>query len=226
MLSCLYGLSPRLRGNHARPGGANHADGSIPAPAGEPYLPKMDLSRLRVYPRACGGTNRMMRWFEYDHGLSPRLRGNQLHHVLAEFIGRSIPAPAGEPLEDIPDDFLDEVYPRACGGTAGVAQRGIGPHGLSPRLRGNLAVRCWLCPRMRSIPAPAGEPGLRSRPIGLGAVYPRACGGTPGWVSGGAYGRGLSPRLRGNHSGSCHRRQPHGSIPAPAGEPGAISTRD
>ena len=50
------------------------------------------------------------------------------------------------------------VYPRVCGGTDLVSRPGDLLQGLSPRVRGNLQVRCddrrWL----GSIPACAGEP--------------------------------------------------------------------
>ena len=50
------GLSPRVRGNHFP---ADHRDaqfGSIPACAGEPRAGNSLMSRPRVYPRVCGGT--------------------------------------------------------------------------------------------------------------------------------------------------------------------------
>ena len=70
----------------------------------------------------------------------------------------SIPACAGEPLIGSSNLEVDRVYPRVCGGTA----RRVGTiavcDGLSPRVRGNLLTpRTWE-PRLRSIPACAGEP--------------------------------------------------------------------
>ena len=50
------GLSPRVRGNPGHPGYAVHPRGSIPARAGEPGRATARLWRMRVYPRACGGT--------------------------------------------------------------------------------------------------------------------------------------------------------------------------
>ena len=91
------------------------------------------------------------------------------------------------------------VYPRACGGTSSVRAASSMRGGLSPRLRGNRAVRGDDDVGWGSIPAPAGEP-LRvttSRP--LLAVYPRACGGTTGRRPQDDLPVGLSPRLRGNH---------------------------
>ena len=144
--------------------------------------------------------------------------------------------------------LVAEVYPRACGGTPRTSpwclryDRGLSPRlrgnprtdpwllllrtGLSPRLRGNLinGTVTSVSMRMRSIPAPAGEPqsivsgfpvvvyGSIPAPAGepggtyrldhidLNEVYPRACGGTTG----------DKPQFSGVR---------YGSIPAPAGEP-------
>ena len=155
---------------------------------------------LRVYPRACGGTQQR-----------PTNTGGRT--------SRSIPARAGEPqppghrlLTDcqglsprvrgnppIPRNRFpgkQQVYPRACGGTAGIRLGNTGRPG--------------------SIPARAGEPPQMPirKPCLAIAVYPRACGGTPG-VAASADGdgsiparaprrrlrflrRSLSPRVRGN----------------------------
>ena len=50
-----------------------------------------------------------------------------------------------------------------------------------------------------------------SLPLSLPSVYPRVCGGTRCYPVISCYGRGLSPRVRGNRN--------NGSIPACAGEP-------
>ena len=91
--------------------------------------------------------------------------------------------------------------------------------GLSPRVRGNPRQPLFGLSLPRSIPACAGEPGLRqSRAIQL-TVYPRVCGGTPDSGALDAFAVGLSPRVRGNR---CAGRRPwrkSRSIPACAGEP-------
>ena len=72
---------------------------------------------------------------------------------------------------------------------------------------------------MRSIPAPAGEPGPYDLGFGWIRVYPRACGGTPRTAYSACSRTGLSPRLRGNHRLGLPAPGLAGSIPAPAGEP-------
>ena len=131
-------------------------------------------------------------------GLSPRLRGNPMQFFPPLVFVRSIPAPAGEPLNCKPPKRLLRVYPRACGGTGNTVPLRRGQEGLSPRLRGNPIQEFEDYAAIGSIPAPAGEPlpaGLKRPTIG---VYPRACGGTI--YERVAYNEkeGLSPRLRGN----------------------------
>ena len=90
-----------------------------------------------VYPRVCGGTELAEEAWLYDLGLSPRVRGNPLRQAALATAHRSIPACAGEPTTPpaLPPGCW--VYPRVCGGTTAVLQRGNAPGGLSPRVRGN-----------------------------------------------------------------------------------------
>ena len=221
---CMQGLSPRLRGNRHRNNPAWPCLGSIPAPAGEPPSLPACLQFRWVYPRACGGTQTCHILLGDVTGLSPRLRGN---HYLAghkERVPGSIPAPAGEPIPENQSRRLIPVYPRACGGTLHGPARRSPWRGLSPRLRGNQLVDTVNKGGSRSIPAPAGEPGMQTGRITLAAVYPRACGGTSSPLPGVTKFRGLSPRLRGNREAPSRPRRRWGSIPAPAGEPLSAST--
>ncbi len=156
-------------------------------------------------------------------GLSPRLRGNRHCHRRPYLGHRSIPALAGEPESASTGIDAIGVYPRACGGTQPYPIAVGTGRGLSPRLRGNLAVEHRVGDLMGSIPALAGEPRSRDPRNSGPAVYPRACGGTFR-ISDSLQGSGgLSPRLRGNRH--CHRRPylGHRSIPALAGEPSRAS---
>ena len=87
------------------------------------------------------------------------MRGNHLRRAQATFIGRSIPAYAGEPL--IPDPNIESfpVYPRVCGGTMVDAVKDLMGYGLSPRMRGNRIQPSEHLALYGSIPAYAGEPG-------------------------------------------------------------------
>ena len=192
------GLSPRLRGNPTICRGNPAASRSIPAPAGEPTSPVHTGSSAWVYPRACGGTVPGAAAAASVTGLSPRLRGNRGRDRRLGLRPGSIPAPAGEPLLQTASRPPCGVYPRACGGTAGLDGGAWVCMGLSPRLRGNRVHPVDAVGIEGSIPAPAGEPWpfLRSRP--LPRVYPRACGGTTTIALASPSPSGLSPRLRGN----------------------------
>ena len=91
------GLSPRVRGNPLVRNLYEVLSRSIPARAGEPKERLTPRHRLRVYPRACGGTQAISTDPDALEGLSPRVRGNRVSpHGLGEY-RRSIPARAGEP---------------------------------------------------------------------------------------------------------------------------------
>ena len=152
------GLSPRVRGNHARRQWPNTGNGSIPARAGEPTPRPRDPTPTTVYPRACGGTPVGRGEDCRLAGLSPRVRGN-LSDQRPQVVGNgSIPARAGEPSAILPASSGCAVYPRACGGTSRVDADVYSQVGLSPRVRGNRSARPGAHPGRGSIPARAGEP--------------------------------------------------------------------
>ena len=208
-----------MRGNPSPASMRSRASGSIPACAGEPLPSKQWRPLLKVYPRVCGGTDRVKLIHDFDLGLSPRVRGNHFRYQLLQFLQRSIPACAGEPRASCSAASSVSVYPRVCGGTFLSDYTYILLYGLSPRVRGNRCRGSNPCARRGSIPACAGEPRnhlVRRRCAG---VYPRVCGGTSFRPSRSANVKGLSPRVRGNLDeedfGCIHVR----SIPACAGEP-------
>ena len=137
----------------------------------------------------------------------------------------SIPACAGEPMPIARAWRQALVYPRVCGGTVVIGQRGRRDRGLSPRVRGNLVGRRKYTPAERSIPACAGEPAGEYGFKNAGLVYPRVCGGTMWPQSTHRSIRGLSPRVRGNRRGWRGRCRSIRSIPACAGEPVSLRTK-
>ncbi len=70
------GLSPRVRGNPSSTLWRAPPARSIPARAGEPFPTHEIHPALRVYPRACGGTQTTIAKGLLGRGLSPRVRGN------------------------------------------------------------------------------------------------------------------------------------------------------
>ena len=182
------GLSPRVRGNRARPIAECVYTGSIPACAGEPPgASPMDTLRS-VYPRVCGGTG--------------------VYRAVGNASRRSIPACAGEPAcgrvyprvcggswsvshghpaiglsprvrgnRRIPrrgQCYPSRVYPRVCGGTGSADRSDRRWWGLSPRVRGNRSA--GRCPHIRRGSMRVPRPDPRQRAIEW--VYPRVCGGT------------------------------------------------
>ena len=111
------GLSPRMRGNLCTAAWCSDRMRSIPAYAGEPRQAIATLRQPGVYPRVCGGTSFAYRQPPSGAGLSPRMRGNQLHLLPQHLQLWSIPAYAGEPRSRLRSVRRRPVYPRVCGGT-------------------------------------------------------------------------------------------------------------
>ena len=99
-------------------------------------------------------------------GLSPRVRGSHLDGRDAHGRRRSIPACAGEPLDDGRRVVGVEVYPRVCGGASIRLFAFSITIGLSPRVRGSPLAQIAERVAGGSIPACAGEPHCHS-PLGV-----------------------------------------------------------
>ena len=172
------GLSPRVRGNPYPPPRPPMIARSIPACAGEPQVCWASVSRPSVYPRVCGGTDRLLPFRAGLPGLSPRVRGNRPQARSAASRWGSIPACAGEPGIVAGEVARDPVYPRVCGGTRPQVSSARATYGLSPRVRGNPEGYGMVGTPTRSIPACAGEPRRLWYGRHTDQVYPRVCGGT------------------------------------------------
>ncbi len=138
--STARGLSPRVRGNHARETVGVPLKRSIPACAGEPEQPTPPVVLTKVYPRVCGGTRPTIFGCRRRRGLSPRVRGNPNAPARSRADNGSIPACAGEPPAGRPLSIRHTVYPRVCGGTVSTMTITSSVLGLSPRVRGNPSV--------------------------------------------------------------------------------------
>ena len=221
----LTGLSPRVRGKQATDAYRRMPEGSIPACAGETNNPCAWIGRGRVYPRVCGGNASTMWRMGQGTGLSPRVRGKRKPGLCGRAFNGSIPACAGETGLSMSEGLGNPVYPRVCGGNNQRSIRFIIVGGLSPRVRGKPFAVCCAAFPPRSIPACAGETGLRRTKMQTPRVYPRVCGGNFQHLVGANNYAGLSPRVRGKQL--RHRRlfRRRGSIPACAGETGAAGRR-
>jgi len=193
--------------------------GSIPACAGEPRAIAQSMCCRWVDPRVRGGAPSAIKSMTVVQGRSPRARGSRYLTGVASIWPRSIPACAGEPVQEVRAKAPRKVDPRVRGGALERAQGAWAPGGRSPRARGS---RDWL--RMsaivlRSIPACAGEPFPFMLFPPCFWVDPRVRGGavTRYLKPGGVEGR--SPRARGSLTLGNGERLYEGSIPACAGEP-------
>ena len=74
----ISGLSPRMRGSHARQSAGAQRKGPIPAYAGEPTSSTPPATGFGAYPRVCGGADDVAADPSVVLGLSPRMRGSRM----------------------------------------------------------------------------------------------------------------------------------------------------
>ncbi len=193
--------------------------GTIPAYAGKPYISQRFPAVYWDYPRVCGETSPCRRLPAPAWGLSPRMRGNQVHKALVCIPHGTIPAYAGKPTPPTPEANKTWDYPRVCGETRSTDTFCNRFAGLSPRMRGNRSALQALRWGQRTIPAYAGKPQSRFKLRKLNRDYPRVCGETWGFLQGLVVFLGLSPRMRGNRYSGSTLVAEQGTIPAYAGKP-------
>ena len=216
---CGRGPSPRVRGIQAPGKRPTVKQGSIPACAGNPYGAPVYLACSRVHPRVCGESASWSYQGVTHEGPSPRVRGIRGHGGARDLAPGSIPACAGNPRRDRGVGAVIRVHPRVCGESRG---RSAGPHamgGPSPRVRGIPVLRLQKDVMAGSIPACAGNPGLRALCGRHPGVHPRVCGESLLVVERAQPGAGPSPRVRGIPNAHWPESGPQGSIPACAGNP-------
>ena len=169
----------------------------IPARAGQTKAHRTVSRNCSDHPRACGANGPPRPDSTPPNGSSPRVRGK--HDIFSKggFVGRIIPARAGQTrrsscrYESRPD------HPRACGANLEFAVIGNKTIGSSPRVRGKRrntrSIDC--CGRI--IPARAGQTASeccsRCRP----PDHPRACGANLLALKAVLIVSGSSPRVRG-----------------------------
>ena len=194
------GSSPRLRGTANSNPFTHLLIRFIPAPAGNSSMLRWPPWRRAVHPRACGEQCGVAVGVTGKTGSSPRLRGTVLSIKDHLPCNRFIPAPAGNSAASGIRACRPPVHPRACGEQRCFRDSRMSAAGSSPRLRGTVKSELEYNPRLRFIPAPAGNRHtwqFVSRPI---SVHPRACG-EQAWASfSTVFDGGSSPRLRGTGS--------------------------
>ena len=218
------GPSPRVRGIHLRAVRHPPQAGSIPAGAGNPQGGLKCIISIRVHPRGCGESTRLLVGTAAQKGPSPRVRG--IHPDPPKPVRRkgSIPAGAGNPSRAEYSSSDHRVHPRGCGESVTVTCVSTNAQGPSPRVRGILRREGRIAALPGSIPAGAGNPGRCRATRGRCRVHPRGCGESHKSIFVAGWRPGPSPRVRGippkgdGFTGRC------GSIPAGAGNPCSRST--
>ena len=114
---CVYGPSPRGRGNQTVARHAAVVSGSIPAWAGKPRAPRRSAGGGRVHPRVGGETYQRSTSARVSKGPSPRGRGNRNGARDSVDPHRSIPAWAGKPVLWSAHVARVAVHPRVGGET-------------------------------------------------------------------------------------------------------------
>ena len=151
-------------------------------------------------------------------GSSPRVRGK---HFVAESHGdvcRLIPACAGKTRRIFAISPQDGAHPRVCGENMYFSTVGQSTVGSSPRVRGKLRELRHRLRHSGLIPACAGKTVLVARRLSSSRAHPRVCGENFMDSSGGAIGKGSSPRVRGKLARRSALFISGGLIPACAGK--------
>ena len=125
------------------------------------------------------------------------MRGKLVVRFCEVFLGRIIPARAGQTACYMQSYCLSPDHPRACGANCGCCCGCWLVCGSSPRVRGKPAGSCRVPPRLRIIPARAGQTRPDTCPLLGRSDHPRACGANLTPTGSNMVGLGSSPRVRG-----------------------------
>ena len=146
------------------------------------------------------------------------MRGKLWVDVFGAFCCRIIPARAGQTRPPHTDWLSRPDHPRACGANLVGWQLANAVDGSSPRVRGKRCGAASVAPRVRIIPARAGQTPARPPSPSLCPDHPRACGANNALPDNPMSMYGSSPRVRGKPD---QRRDPvrrERIIPARAGQ--------
>ena len=217
------GSSPRMRGSLLSAASCCSLAGIIPAHAGLTPCRLFGARLGRDHPRACGAHPYRNHGVLECQGSSPRMRGSLLPATVAVFPEGIIPAHAGltrrraSPSAGCSKTVLRRDHPRACGAHAGVALRGGGHMGSSPRMRGSHSTIFTFPAPPGIIPAHAGLTLIKRGDLDKMRDHPRACGAHMPFTQDILSAAGSSPRMRGSLFGSLCKHILKGIIPAHAG---------
>ena len=197
LIVSLTGSSPRVRGtvrgSPTRPAYLRF----IPACAGNRSSVSLISLCTAVHPRVCG-EQVWKNWSRVSRaGSSPRVRGTDFTMDQANTIARFIPACAGNRYETSSQILLTSVHPRVCGEQCSGLRPISVDDGSSPRVRGTDRDVGGIRPRVRFIPACAGNRYSSHTVCSFSTVHPRVCGEQIRMADKKKLTTGSSPRVRG-----------------------------
>ena len=158
-----------------------------------------------------------MPWDGSGNGSSPRVRGTGLHDARAMRGQWFIPACAGNGAVIFNARPGDLVHPRVCGERATRPRGQVLAFGSSPRVRGTVEQPETDAPKVRFIPACAGNGQIVGRGTRVHEVHPRVCGERRSIRLARRATGGSSPRVRGTVPRLGRGRLCRRFIPACAG---------
>ena len=177
MSSALYdGSSPRTRGTGRPHRRSARRCRFIPAHAGNSAGYASRGREPAVHPRARGEQDRPAEASPSWAGSSPRTRGTVARGQNIEDGARFIPAHAGNSTAKSAKKGVRSVHPRARGEQSLTMCASAWASGSSPRTRGTAHAAASHSPKLRFIPAHAGNRSARPSRATRPAVHPRARG--------------------------------------------------
>ena len=212
------GSSPHMRGKPGNKGAGCVGRRIIPAHAGQTQTIRTGYAHHADHPRTCGANGGLAALAAKGGGSSPHMRGKQqgARHLLR--VARIIPAHAGQTRSRSGPAPDPKDHPRTCGANALAYRIREGRDGSSPHMRGKRRPALRHYPRVRIIPAHAGQTyrpdcSRRSCPD-----HPRTCGANA--MREGLFHKlaGSSPHMRGKHADIEAEGRQIRIIPAHAGQ--------
>ena len=170
------GSSPPVRGTRAEAQGKLEALRFIPACAGNTRTRSRKRWLRAVHPRLCGEHGSILGAAALGAGSSPPVRGTPQRRNRPGARCRFIPACAGNTARTRPPSWANTVHPRLCGEHQALQFRGVDGYGSSPPVRGTRKWRRRRQPRLRFIPACAGNTSVSWNGYAITTVHPRLCG--------------------------------------------------
>ena len=214
---CPTGSSPRGRGTPTNGVSDRLGNRIIPAWAGNAKPARERRMSISDHPRVGGERSGSMISSGRSRGSSPRGRGTRRRSHRGRDHRRIIPAWAGNARKSTAPGGSSPDHPRVGGERISITSVTFGNDGSSPRGRGTRLAHGGRRPRIRIIPAWAGNAASGSRRSGRPSDHPRVGGErTLLCYDSGCHG-GSSPRGRGTHGNQIRVGHFQRIIPAWAG---------